>query len=512
MTTVPLSQVRQKRALEEALDQAVAAARSQKWKDVGASVAEERAEGVRQAIREGRFADVLRGAQHIAESIEAHRSKPGAWAAFAREVVRIVPVVSTRPIDATPAPAPVVSLPPPAPVAVVAPPEVPAPAEEPAPQAPPPVAVVALPPANSPEEEPKEEKPAPRAKRETLRGGGAEPLSAKEQRQLRVWVDQHGRATLERITGIQRHQVAGYLRGAPATPKTRAALLAAISKPPPAEARRTYGGAVPLPADLLSRLEEAAAARGVNQLAEAWGIEYRLVQSALEAKAIRPHNLDRLRELLSEPLPPPPPPGRMKLLFALARAATDSALVKSCLRLREAGLADGLADVARAELAAAMAAGSNDRARRCQLALGVLIHGEAGAEKRGVSVEEAPAEKPRRPGRPKKEAAPAPGLSYPELPQDLSGLKPEEIVLAESASPAPAPAPKEPSNPEPALKETAPNFKTEEIDLTGGALRQVARDVAREAMAAALEVVRERIRAVLDEEIESIRGEIGGGR
>jgi hypothetical protein len=85
-------------------------------------------------------------------------------------------------------------------------------------------------------------------------------------------------------------------------------------------------------------------------------------------------------------------------------------------------------------------------------------------------------------------------------------------VLVESASPAPAPALNVPSNPEPAPKETTPIFKKEEPDLPEAALRQVVRDVAREAMAAALEVVRERIRAVLDEEIESIRGEIGGGR
>jgi hypothetical protein len=473
MTTVPLSQVRQKRALEEALDQAVAVARSQKWTGAGDSIAEERSHGARAAIREGRFADALRIAQDIA-GLEARHSKPFAWAAFAWEVARLtsapLPPKSGNPPPALPpAPVPVVSLPPPAPVAVVAPPEVPAPAEEPAPQAPPPVAVVALPPANSPEEEPKEEKPAPRAKRETLRGGGAEPLSAKEQRQLRVWVDQHGRATLERVTGIQRHQVAGYLRGAPATPKTRAALLAAISKPPPAEARRTYGGAVPLPADLLSRLEEAAAARGVNQLAEAWGIEYRLVQSALEAKAIRPHNLDRLRELLSEPLPPPPPPGRMKLLFALARAATDSALVKSCLRLREAGLADGLADVARAELAAALAAGDNHRAQRCQLALGVLIHGEAGAERRGVSVEEEPAEKPRR-------------------------------QRAARKDPSVAAAP---------LKETAPIFKEPTAE-EAPELARVVRAKARTTLADLFTALREKLHQVIDQEIDALQREVGG--
>jgi hypothetical protein len=85
-------------------------------------------------------------------------------------------------------------------------------------------------------------------------------------------------------------------------------------------------------------------------------------------------------------------------------------------------------------------------------------------------------------------------------------------VLVESASPAPAPAPKEPSNPEPAPKETTPIFKKEEPDLPEAALRQVVRDVAREAMAAALEMVRERLKAALDEEIAAIRREIGGSR
>jgi hypothetical protein len=563
--TVTIVPARAKRHLEEALDKALEAAAKQKWKkpqrqargsngsDIGISqaliderrhiaaaaadlIAAEHAEHARGAIREGRLSAALDHARQAAR-LEEEYSTPGAWACFVREILGVAPE-----LPGLAAPAPVVSLPPPAP----------APRREG-------ISFGKVKDKTSPEgeawkedirkaqaeveerkrkieelqkeEEPKaparlaDVVPPPRPQTHRSAPSTSAPLSPEERARVGAWVEKHGPVALARAAKMDRTRIRAIVAGTPCTPSTRTALLAALSAPAPAARpgrsgrprRRSFDEA-----QLRQLVAEGKSLREIGEAVDATPslVRQRLVELGLQSKG-RPGT--RGQPLSEE---------HQEALCAWFREVGQDALTRhlevSRATLDRARKGDPLTPEIRDQIAAALANRGAPLTRQRQLKVdpekAKALHAEGKSYREiargfGVSIQAVylaihPEKRHRGPARRERaeEAAPAPGLSYPELPQDLSGLKPEEIVLVESTSPAPAPVLNVPSNPPAAPKETAPNFKTAEPDLPEAALRQVARDVAREAMAAALEMVRERLKAALDEEIAAIRREIGGGR
>jgi hypothetical protein len=568
--TVTLVPTRAKRHLEEALDKALEAAKTQKWKkpqrerrgsngsDIGISqaliderrhiaaaaadlIAAEHAEHARGAIREGRLSAALDHARQAAR-LEEEYSTPGAWACFVREILRVAPE-----LPGLAAPAPVVSLPPSSPrparpqegVFLRKSPEKTSPegqewkedlkkSQEEFEERKRRIDELKAPAPEAPKKAPRtlaDVVPPPRTPTHRAAPSQTAPLSPEERERVGAWVEKHGPVALARAAKMDRTRIRAIVAGTPCTPSTRAALLAAISAPAPVARpgrsgrprRRSFDEA-----QLRQLVAEGKSLREIGEAVDATPslVRQRLVELGLQSKG-RPGT--RGQPLSEE---------HQEALCAWFREVGQDALTRhlevSRATLDRARKGDPLTPEIREQIAAALANRSAPLTRQRQLKVdpekAKSLHAEGKSYREiarvfGVSIQAVylaihPEKRHRGPARRERaeEAAPAPGLSYPELPQDLSGLKPEEIVLVESASPAPAPALNVPSNPEPAPKETTPIFKKEEPDLPEAALRQVVRDVAREAMAAALEVVRERIRAVLDEEIESIRGEIGGGR
>ncbi len=79
---------------------------------------------------------------------------------------------------------------------------------------------------------------------------------------------------------------------------------------------------------------------------------------------------------------------RVRVLRAITQS-TREALVRLCLELRVKEGRGALISELEAEMARSLGIGASERARRVQLALGVLHRGAEGAEKRGVVLREA---------------------------------------------------------------------------------------------------------------------------